>query len=289
MAALSEDFERRPNHGDLEEEEEEEGDAEVASRLPTVPLRMWEFNQNDPKRDSGSKLVRMGLARTMKVGQPFAGLVLNSEATTVVSPADLEIVKEYGVGGVNCSWNRLDEVKMQKLGKLRNHRLLPFLVAANPVNYGRPFKMNTAEAMAATLYVVGLADEARAMLAPFAYGEEFLRINADALDAYAASGTAAGVRAVEASMLQEKEDRAAEKERRKAAHDETMEGQGGMSVGMGNYLDGLDLPPSDDDDDDEEDEEGYDDEEGAAGGEGEGGGEGGEEAQADALPIGEAK
>jgi pre-rRNA-processing protein TSR3 len=29
---------------------------------------MWEFGQNDPKRDSGSKLVRVGLAKTMKVG-----------------------------------------------------------------------------------------------------------------------------------------------------------------------------------------------------------------------------
>lgn len=34
---------------------------DVESRRLSVPLAMWEFNQNDAKRDSGSKLVRLGL------------------------------------------------------------------------------------------------------------------------------------------------------------------------------------------------------------------------------------
>ena len=54
------------------------------------------------------------------------------------------------------------------------------MVAANPVNYGRPFKMNTAEAMAASLYIVGLKQDARDLMAQFSFGDEFFRLNQDA-------------------------------------------------------------------------------------------------------------
>ena len=147
-----------------ETEGQEDGDETLAPRHRFAAiLRMWEFNQNDSKRDSGSKLVRLGMAKTLKVGQSYSGIVLSSEAETVISPADLEIVRAHGVGGVNCSWNQLDKVPSRKLGRHRLHRILPFLVAANPVNYGRPFKMNTAEAMAASLYIVGLKQERLAL------------------------------------------------------------------------------------------------------------------------------
>ena len=248
------------------EEEEEEGaqgqedgnETLEARRRFTGILRMWEFNQNDSKRDSGSKLVRLGMAKTLKVGQNYAGVVLSSEAQTVISREDLEIVRAHGVGGVNCSWNQLDKVPSRKLGRPRLHRILPFMVAANPVNYGRPFKMNTAEAMAASLYIVGLKQDAHDLMAQFAFGAEFLRLNQEALDAYADAPDAAGVRAVEASMLAEK---AAEEDARDAKKKERIAKAAG---GAESYMEDMDLPPSDEED--EEEEESEEEEEG--GGEG---------------------
>lgn len=64
--------------------------------------------------------------------------------------------------------------------------VVPYLVAANTVNYGRPYKLNCAEALAAGLWICGFPDDAHLVMSKFGYGEEFLRLNADLLEAYAA-------------------------------------------------------------------------------------------------------
>ncbi|CAE8619872.1 unnamed protein product, partial [Polarella glacialis] len=149
-----------------------------------------------------------------------------------VSRADRELIQSTGVAGVNCSWNRLDEIPWKMLQKRGAHRILPFLVAANAVNYGRPMKLNTAEAMAAALVICGLEAEAKRILKAFSWGMEFLRLNREAFDAYASAADGPGVRAKEAELMARIQ--AETQIRRNEA---------------------MDLPPSDDDDSDEEDDE----------------------------------
>jgi pre-rRNA-processing protein TSR3 len=51
-------------------------------------------------------MCRFGLAKKLKVGQNFGGIVLSSEATKVMSPEDYDIIAQHGIAGINCSWNR---------------------------------------------------------------------------------------------------------------------------------------------------------------------------------------
>ena len=62
--------------------------------------------------------------------------------------------------------------------------MLPLLLAANPVNWGKPGKLTTAEALSAALYLIGREEQSRNVLGAFRWGERFFELNQEPLDAY---------------------------------------------------------------------------------------------------------
>lgn len=116
-----------PAYGREELAESVHPDEKAAMKLP-VDLAMWDFNHCDPKRCSGKKMARVGIMRTLKVGQKFAGVVVTPNGKIPVSPADKEIVEAGGAAVVECSWARVAEIPFSKIGG-KCERLLPYLIA----------------------------------------------------------------------------------------------------------------------------------------------------------------
>lgn len=135
------------------------------------------------------------------MNQGWNGLVLSPTGEKAVSPADRSIVEANGVCVVDCSWALIDDIPFKKL-HAAEPRLLPFLVAANPVNYGKPLKLSCAEAIAAALYITGFKEEAAAVLGCFKWGESFLTLNSELLGKYADCADSAEVVKVQTEWIE---------------------------------------------------------------------------------------
>lgn len=163
-------------------------------------LFLQDFEQCDPKRCSGRKLVREHKIEEFRTNARFKGLILSPAGTQTLSPADSRCMRKNGLAVIDCSWARLSDVPFGRLPR-GNNRILPFLVAANTVNYGKPWRLNCAEALAAALFICGAVNEARTLLESFAYGEAFLSLNRELLEIYGACASADDVLAAQEAYL----------------------------------------------------------------------------------------
>jgi pre-rRNA-processing protein TSR3 len=114
---------------------------------------------------------------------PKRAIVLNPFSEIAFSPADRTRLEDFGLAALDCSWEKTEKVLQRHVRG--TSRCLPILIAGNPVNYGKPTKLSTVEALAAALYITGFKDNATELLSIFKWGHTFLEMNHERLEAYA--------------------------------------------------------------------------------------------------------
>jgi pre-rRNA-processing protein TSR3 len=111
--------------------------------------------------------------------------VLNPFSQIAFSPADRQRIESFGLAALDCSWEHAEEVLIKHARG--TSRCLPFLIAGNPVNFGKPTKLTTVEALVAALYIAGFKEEAHQLLSIFKWGHTFLELNKERLESYASA------------------------------------------------------------------------------------------------------
>ncbi len=148
-----------------------------------IPLLAYRDNSCDPRKCTVKKLERAGFLKIFQKLQqiPRNTLILDPTAEQALSPAD-RFVKSLTV--LDCSWEVLDT---GAINSWRIRRALPFLMAANPVNFGKPCKLSSVEAVAAALYIMGEKERAGELLSKVNWGIRFLEVNREPLELYASA------------------------------------------------------------------------------------------------------
>lgn len=141
-------------------------------------LFIYHMNQDDPKKCTAKRLARFGLAHLEKdlFRIPKRLLLLDPFGKKILSEEDKDFAERKGILAVDCSWKNAKR-EFGQVRKYHKARRLPFLIAANEVNYGKPFKLTTAEAFISALLILGEKDQAWKIAEKFKWGETFILIN----------------------------------------------------------------------------------------------------------------
>ncbi len=162
------------------------------SRPKDRSFPLWVIVRGDdhPKACTGRRLLARRVARRLPRIRPVPPIVLDPYAPTVLSRSDRGTAREGGIAVLDCSWNALARRASRGVPHVGDgwgpRRRLPFLLATNPQHFGRLAELNTAEALAAALTVLGERSRAEEILSGFHGGPTFFETNAERLKRYAA-------------------------------------------------------------------------------------------------------
>ncbi|MDD1769977.1 MAG: DUF367 family protein, partial [Methanomassiliicoccales archaeon] len=147
-----------------------------------IPVFVYDKGECDPKKCTAKKMLRFKLAQQLSSVRsiPKGSVILDPTAEKALSIEDAPKARGYGLVVMDLSWNKIEGFPAVREDAHR--RALPYLLAANPVNWGKPLRLTSSEAVAAALYIMGEKEQARFVMSKFSWGEQFLLLNAEPLE-----------------------------------------------------------------------------------------------------------
>jgi len=138
----------------------------------------------DPRKCTCLKMKRFGYAKVISRARwlPRGVVYLHPNAKKLIGPDDRKIVEKIGISALDCSWANIE--KHSRIPKRVRGRVLPFLIAANPVHFGTPEQLSTLEAIAAALYILDYVEESLSLLSLYKWGRNFIKVNYELLEKY---------------------------------------------------------------------------------------------------------
>ncbi len=150
-----------------------------------IPVFVYDKNQCDPKKCTAKRMLKFGLAKEAKTlhAIPKGSIVLSPFAEKALSPDDIRYAR-HGLVVMDLTWTNIDEFPRPKG---TNDRALPYMLASNPINWGKPMELNSAEAVMASLFILGEREQGETFLGRFNWAPEFMRLNGELLEEYSSA------------------------------------------------------------------------------------------------------
>ncbi|UJG44836.1 MAG: DUF367 family protein [Candidatus Heimdallarchaeum endolithica] len=165
-----------------------------------IPVYICDFHTCNPKKCTANRILRFNKAKEIKKREISKfQIVLTPFSSIALSQADKKQAIKHGIVGVDCSWNNIESGK-EALTK-GTGRALPYLVPANPINYGKPTKLSTLEAIASALIILGNIRQAEEILQLEKWGSEFYKINKEYLDLYSKAKTSKEIVQIQSQII----------------------------------------------------------------------------------------
>ena len=156
---------------------------------------LW-LAQDDPKKNTAVLSSKRGdITLHKRVNTlPKKGIILEPLCGKIFGPEDHDLLTQQNgsLVGLDCSWKQIESSVEQVMRRTRlKPRMLPLFLAANPVNWGKPGKLTTIEALAAATYLTGNREQASKLLSGFRWGERFIELNYEPLEEYSSAKSSA--------------------------------------------------------------------------------------------------